>query len=82
MPVIAVISGGMGGGRLVEGGKRVPDADNPPLGRVVEFDHAELDDLVLAMIEASRLCVEQDASPGLLRRWPGQRYARDKAGIE
>lgn len=36
------------------------------IGKVVEFDHAEFDDLVLSLIEAGRLHVEQDAGLGAL----------------
>jgi hypothetical protein len=55
-----------GAARLVEGRERVSDADDPPVLRVVELDQPELDDLVLGMIEAGRLGIEQNARPDLL----------------
>ena len=66
MPVIATTSGGIGLGRLVEGGEDVADADDAAVRQVVELDHAELDDLVLGVIEAGRFGIEQDAGPDLL----------------
>ena len=48
-------------GGLVEGRERVPDAHDPAVRHVIELDHAELDDLVRAMIETGRFGVEQDA---------------------
>ncbi|MHC2576491.1 hypothetical protein ACVI1J_001800 [Bradyrhizobium diazoefficiens] len=52
--------------RLVEGGEGVADTDDPAVRRIVELDHPELDELVLGMLEAGRLGVEQNAGPDFL----------------
>jgi hypothetical protein len=46
-------------GRLAKGGEDVSDANDAAVRQIVELDHAELDEFVLAMIEAGGFDVEE-----------------------
>lgn len=55
------------------------DADDPAIGRVVELDHSQLDDLVSGVVEAGRLGVQQDGDPGLAAGGRRAGLARDES---
>jgi hypothetical protein len=65
MPVSTVTSGGISADGSLKA-EKVPDAGNSAVRQVVELDHPEFDDLVLAGVEARGLGVEQDGGLGVV----------------
>ncbi|MGY2805338.1 hypothetical protein ACVIHF_002068 [Bradyrhizobium sp. USDA 4506] len=57
---------GNGDRRLVEAAESIYDPSDPPVRKIGELDHPELDDLVAGRIEAGGLDVEQDRGLGRL----------------
>jgi len=49
-------------GRLVERREDVPEARDSAVGQIIELDHPELDDLILLLVEAGGLQIDDHAS--------------------
>ena len=61
MPVSAVTSSGIGSDGSLNDDRPIPEARDATVRQIVELDHSKFDDLILLLIEAGRLDVEQDA---------------------